>query len=77
MIYRDNWVIEVSFHANKRAKQRGISFDMVDSTLKKGRVRRFGRRKLAFVNEYKTGKVICIGEIKFDNFVRILTVERG
>lgn len=77
MIYRDKFAIEVSFHARKRAMKRNIGFDMIEATLKTGKIERFGKNGFKFISKYKRGNVICIGERKFGNYIKILTIEWG
>lgn len=75
MIYRDKLIVEISFHARKRAMEKGISFDMILATIKGGKIERFGRNRLRFVSSYKKGNVVCVGDEKFKNFVKIFTIE--
>lgn len=77
MIYRNHYIIETSFHARKAARENGITFDMVESTIKNGKTKRFGKNGIKFISEYKRGKVICVGERKHENYIKILTVEWG
>lgn len=77
MIYRNKYVIEVSFHARKKAREKGIAFDMTESTIKNGRIERFGKNRIKFISKYKRGNVVCVGERKFDNYIKILTIEWG
>lgn len=77
MICRDRWIIELSCHAVRRAVWRGITPDMIESTIKNGRVERFGKNMLKFVSNYKRGNVICVGEMKSGNSIKILTIEWG
>ena len=48
---------------------------MIVATIKTGRIERFGRDRILFINEYKRGKVICVGEIKMPGKIKIVTVE--
>lgn len=77
MIYRDRFVIELSFHARKRAMRRNISFDMIEATLKTGKIERFGKNRFRFISKYKRGNVVCIGERKSGNYIKIFTIEWG
>jgi len=40
MIYTKKWEIELSTHAVMRAKQKGITADMIEATLKTGKIKR-------------------------------------
>ncbi len=77
MIYRNQWIIEISFHARKKAKYKGITFDMVHATVKTGRIERFGKNGIKFICSYKRGDVVCVGEQKSGNLIKILTIEWG
>ena len=77
MIYRSHYIIEISFHARKAAREKGITFDMFESAIKNGEIKRFGKNGIKFISEYKKGKVVCVGERKHENYIKILTIERG
>ena len=77
MIYRGKWAIRLSRHAEDQAWYRGITDDMIFSTVKNGKMVKFGKNRIKFVSKYKRGYVICIGEIKSNNFIKILTIEWG
>ena len=82
MIYKDiiirkPWVVETSDHALRKAKERRIFSLMIEATIKGGRVEHFGKNYVKFIMEYKRGRVICVGERKSRNLIRILTIERG
>lgn len=77
MIYREKWQIRLSRHAIEQAWRRGITDDMIFSTIRTGKIIKFGKNGIKFINKYKKGHVICVGEIKFNNFIKILTVEWG
>lgn len=77
MIYRNKWIIKISYHSRKRAMERGITFDMVERTIKTGKIESFGKNLFKFVSRYKRGNVVCIGERKSGNFIKILTIEWG
>lgn len=77
MIYRNKYIIKISFHARKRAWERRIAFSMIESTIKNGRMEKFGKNGIKFISRYKRGTVVCVGERKFENYIRILTIEWG
>ena len=68
--------IEIKRHAFIRALQRMISPDKIESTIKGGQIKRFGKHNIKFIKRYKGFTVICVGEIS-GNKIKILTIERG
>lgn len=82
MIYRDTlerkpWEVRITHHAFIRAMERGITPEMVEAVIKGGKIRKFGKNMIKFMGKYKRGKVICVGEKKEENRIKILTVEWG
>ncbi len=65
---------EIKRHALIRAMERYITPDMVEATLKGGKIERFGKNYLRFSKEYKRFTVICIGEI-VGMRIKIITIE--
>ncbi|MCS4541665.1 MAG: hypothetical protein HY929_05015 [Euryarchaeota archaeon] len=76
-IIREKWEVRVSHHAFIRAMERGITPDMIEATIKGGKTREFGRRMVKFTKEYKMGKVVCVGEKKEADKIKILTIKWG
>ena len=72
---RDKMDIIISHHAFIRAIERKIYPDMIEATLKNGRIEKFGKCFVRFVMDYKYGTVVCIGERITDNKVLIKTIE--
>lgn len=66
--------VVVSHHAFLRAFERSVTPDMIESTIKGGRQKRFGKHFIAFTKEYKSFTVICIGEI-CGMIIKIKTIE--
>jgi hypothetical protein len=66
--------IEIKRHAFIRAMQRGVTPDMIEATLKGGKIEYFAKHNLRFCKEYKRFKVICIGQIAGAK-IKILTIE--
>lgn len=66
--------IEIKRHAFIRAMQRGVNPDMIEATIKGGKIIRFGRRNIKFERDYKKFRVICIGEVSSMK-IKILTIE--
>ena len=62
--------IEIKRHAFIRAIQRGIHPDLIENTLIKGKVKRFGKNYIKFVSK----TIICVGEISGIK-LKIITVE--
>ena len=65
---------EIKRHAFIRAMERGVSPDMIEATLRGGKVERFGKNNLRFSKNYKRFTVICIGEMTGEK-IKILTIE--
>jgi len=77
IIIRKPWIVEISDHAYNRALQRRIYSFMIEATIKGGRIEHFGKNYIKFIMGYKRGRVICVGEKKTHNFIKILTIELG
>ena len=77
MIYRGKWQISLSTHAQEGAWLEGITEDMIGATIINGRMRWFAKNNVDFISQYKRGKVICRGQVKYDNFILILTISWG
>ena len=75
MIYRNHWTIYLTRHAHRQLILRGISIDMVEATLKNGRLKEFGKNYVKIESHYKRGYVVCVGEKKAENKIDIFTVE--
>ena len=65
---------EIKRHAFIRAMQRNITPDMIEATLKGGKIKRFGKNNVKFYKEYKDFTVICVDEI-IGNKIKIVTIE--
>ena len=57
------YYIDIKRHAFIRAMERGITPDMIQATLKGGKIRRFGKNNIRFFKDYKDFTVICVDEI--------------
>ena len=68
--------IEIRRHAFIRALEREITPDMIEATLKGGKIKRFGKNNVKFIKKYKKFTVICVDEIVGDK-IKIITIERG
>jgi hypothetical protein len=71
-----NYEIEFRRHALKRAFQRGITPDMIEATIKGGRITRFGKNNVKFHKSYKNFTVICVDEIRGCR-IKIVTITKG
>ena len=57
-----------------RAMQRGVTPDMVEATIMGGKVKRYGKNYVKFIQGYKRFNVICVGEIAGMK-IKIITIE--
>ena len=55
-----NREVILSRHALLRARRRGISPDIVEATLKSGKVIRFGKSFIKFKKKHRSWSVICV-----------------
>lgn len=65
---------EIKRHAFIRAIERNVTPDMIEATLKGGKIERFGKNNVRFIKEYKRFVVICVGEM-VGTKVKIFTIE--
>jgi len=65
--------IEIKRHALIRAMQRGITPDVIEATIKGGKVIKFRKNYFKFTKKYKQGTVICVGELSCMK-IKIITV---
>ena len=65
---------EIKRHAFIRAMQRNVAPDMIEATLKGGKIERFGKVNIKFIKDYKRFTVICVGEVTGTK-VKITTIE--
>ena len=68
--------LDIKFHVFRRALERGIHPDMIENTIYKGKVERFGKHGIKFVNKGSKRTLICVGEL-VGNKLKIITVEEG
>ena len=66
--------IDIRRHALIRAMERCITPDMVEATIKCGKIERFGKNYIRFSKQYKRFTVICIGEVAGTR-LKIITIE--
>jgi hypothetical protein len=65
---------ELKRHAFLQAIKRNVTPDMIEATLKGGRIERFGKNGVKFHKDYKRFTVICVGEF-MGTKVKIITIE--
>jgi hypothetical protein len=66
--------IDIKRHAFIRAMERKVSPDMIEATLKGGKIERFGNDNIRFSKDYKAFTVVCVGQI-IGTKIKILTIE--
>ena len=66
--------LKIKTHAYLRAIERGIEPNSIESLLKNGKITRFGKHGVKFINEGKKRTIICVGEL-VNTELRIFTVE--
>jgi hypothetical protein len=71
-----NYDVVIKRHVFERAMQRGLHPDMIEDTLLKGKVKRFGKHGIKFINKGSKRTIICIGEL-IGNKLKIITIEEG
>ena len=76
-IYFCDREIIIKMHVLKRAVERKMTVpEDILSTVKTGRIKRFGNNLIKFSKDAKEGTIICIGE-EVGNCLIIKTIERG
>lgn len=68
--------VEIKRHVFQRAMERGIHPDMIEGTLLKGKVKRFGKHGIKFIGKGSKRTIICVGEL-VGNRLKIITIEEG
>ena len=68
---RTKYDLEIKHHVFLRAMQRGITPDLIETTIKNGKIERFGKNYVKFTSN----SVICVGEISGLK-LKIITIER-
>lgn len=66
--------IEIKGHAFIRAMKRGVHPDMIEATIKGGKIKRHGKNNIKFIKKYKRFTIICVDEIIGDK-IKIVTIE--
>jgi hypothetical protein len=65
---------EIKRHAFIRAMERGVTPDMIEATLKGGRVERHGKNHYKFCKEYENFTVVCVDRVCGEKLI-IVTIE--
>ena len=65
---------EIKRHAFIRAMERGITPDVIEATLKGGKVVKHGKNRYKFFKQYKNFTVICVDRMECDKII-IVTIE--
>ncbi len=68
--------VVIKRHAFLRALERSIDPDMIEQTLLKGKVEKFGRHGIKFKNKGSKRTIICIGQL-IGIKLKIITIEEG
>ena len=68
--------IVIKQHAFIRAIEREITPDMIEATIRGGKIKWFGKNNVKFTKEYKRFSVICVDEV-MGNKIKIVTIGRG
>ena len=63
-------------HVFDQALKRGIDPDMIEQALLKGKMERFGKHGVKFINKGAKKTVVCVGQI-IGTTLKIFTIEEG
>lgn len=55
--------LDIKLHVFQRALERGIHPDLIEDTIFKGKVERFGKHGIKFVSRGSKRTIICVGEL--------------
>lgn len=68
--------VEIKRHVFMRAMERGVHPDLIEDTLQKGKVERYGKHGVKFVSKGSKRTIICVGQIAGTR-ITIFTIEEG
>lgn len=68
--------VEIKHHVFRRALERGIYPDLIEETILKGKIERFGKHGMKFISKGAKRTIICVGEI-IGTKLKIITIEEG
>ena len=66
--------LEIKKHVFEQAIKRGIHPDLIEDTIYKGKVQRFGKHGIKFINKGSKRTIICVGQL-VGNKLKIFTIE--
>ena len=66
--------LEIKHHVFIQAMKRGINPDLIEDTLIKGKIERFGKHGVKFISEGSKRTIICVGQI-IGTKIKIFTIE--
>lgn len=67
----NNYQVEITRHALMRAFERRIDPDIIELTIRFGKIKRFGKNNIKFIRS----RIICVGEKK-GHMIKIITIQR-
>jgi hypothetical protein len=67
--------VDIKRHVFMQEMKRGIHPDLIEDTLHKGRVERYGKQGVKFISKGKR-TIICVGQIS-GTTIKIFTIETG
>lgn len=68
--------VEIKHHVFIQALKRGIHPDLIEDTLVKGRIERYGKHGVKFISKGSKRTLICVGQI-IGTTIKIFTIEEG
>ncbi len=68
--------VEIKRHVFVRAMERGIHPDLIEDTLQKGKVEKYGKHGVKFISKGPKRTVVCVGQI-VGTKITIFTIEEG
>ena len=68
--------VVIKRHVFEQAMKRGIHPDMIEDTLVKGRVQKFGKHGIKFISKGSKRTIVCVGE-RIGNKIKVITIEEG
>ena len=73
MLRKNGHKIILSRHSFIRAMQRGIDPDVIETTIKTGKMRHFGKNRVNFEKRFRKFTIICVDE-KIGDLIKIATI---
>ena len=69
-----NYDVEIKRHTFVQAMARGIHPDLIEDTLRKGKIERYGKHGVKFISKGSKRTIICVGQI-VGTRITIFTIE--